>query len=429
MRPNGYVSVVCVAALAAAIGCGTSTPASSTPPPTGLSKRVLLTNQFSSIVNLLDAKKNTLTTKTMGATGASKIITANGTTLVLDSTPNITVIDNATEAVTFSMAIDEAPVDIAITKDGTLAYAAERTLGEVQFGTTKDGIVNPTIIHVPAARRLVMSPNGSKLLVFSDPQTQPNINSIFVIDTASNSVAQITSPNFDQPFTAVFGASETQAFVLNCAGECGSTHLDAGNNVVPNTPSVVSVDFTGVLASPPTPATFTGPLLVPGGATAGILSGTNLFVAGTGAPTTGPGAACPLSRCGALTTINTASLTASASVPITDGLHQKMALTSNSRVYIGASGCSVDPGSAPNTVRGCLTIFNTSTLTTTFPQESSFRQNFDVTGFQPISNSSVMYVIQGGELDFFDTTTDAVATGITVVDIVGRAFDVVQIDP
>jgi hypothetical protein len=40
-----------------------------------------------------------------------------------------------------------------------------------------------------------------------------------------------------------------------------------------------------------------------------------------------------------------------------------------------------------------------------------------------------MYVIQGGELDFFDTTTDAVATGITVVDIIGRAFDVVQIDP
>jgi hypothetical protein len=431
MRPNGYVSVVWVVVLAAAIGCGSSTPSSSsTPPPTGLSKRVLLTNQQSSTVNLLDAQKNTLTTKTFSAPGASKIVTASGTTLVLDSTPSITVISNATEAVTFTMSLDDQPVDVAITKDGTLAFAAERNLGEVRFGTTVDGAVNPAIFHVPAARRLVMSPNGSKVLVFSDPQIQPNINSIFVIDTATKGIAEITSPSFDQPFTAVFGASETQAFILNCAGECGSTHLVAGVPT-PNPASVVSVDFTGVLASPPTPATVGTPLVVPA-ATSGLLNGSTLFVAGTPPPPltpTGPGATCPLSRCGVLSAVNTSSLTLSTTVPVTDGLHEKMALTTNSRLYIGASGCSVDPGSAPNTVRGCLTIFNTTTLATTFPQESSFRQNFNVTGFQPISNSSVMYVIQGGELDFFDTTTDAVATGITVVDIIGRAFDVVQIDP
>jgi hypothetical protein len=64
-----------------------------------------------------------------------------------------------------------------------------------------------------------------------------------------------------------------------------------------------------------------------------------------------------------------------------------------------------------------------------FPEEPSFRQSFDVTGLQPISNRSVIYVVQGGELDIFDTTTDAVATGITAIDVVGKAFDVVQIDP
>ncbi len=426
MRPNGYVSVVWVVALAAAIGCGSSTPSSNTPPPTGLSKRVLLTNQESSTVNLLDAQKNTLTTKTFAAPGASKIVTASGTTIVSDGTPSMTVINNATEAVTFTMSLDDLPADVAITKDGTLAFAAERNLGEVRFGTTVDGNVSPTIFHISGARRLVMSPNGTKLLVFSDPQLQTNINSIFVIDTATKGIAEIASPNFDQPFTAVFGASETQAFILNCAGECGSTHLVAGVPT-PNPASVVSVDFTGVLASPPTPATIGTPLLVPA-ATAGLLNGSILYVAGT-QPQPPPVAACPLSRCGTLTAVNTASLSVSTTVPITDGLHEKMALTTNSRLYIGSSGCSVDPGSAPNTVRGCLTIFNTNTLTTTFPQESSFRQSFDVTGFQPISNSSVIYVIQGGELDFFDTTTDAVATGITVVDIVGRAFDVVQIDP
>ena len=120
--------------------------------------------------------------------------------------------------------------------------------------------------------------------------------------------------------------------------------------------------------------------------------------------------------------------TASAPVAITDGLHEKMAST-NGRIYIGASRCTVQAGSAPNTVRGCLSIFNTGTPGVKFPNESSFRQTFDVTGLQPISSRNIIYVIQGGELDIFDSTTDAVATGITTIDIVGKAVDAVQIDP
>ena len=422
MRPNGYVLVVWMAALTAVIGCGSSSSStSSTPPPTGLSKRVLLTNRTSSTVNLLDAKRDTLTTKTFAATGGSKMVTANGTTAVLSSTaPNLTIIDNTTEVVTFNMALDDQPVDVAITTDGATVFAAERNLGEVRFGTTVDGAVNPNIIHLPSARRLVMSPNGSKLLVFSDPQTQPGLTSFFVIDTASKGVIQVSSPNLDQPFTGVFNGTENQAFILSCGAECGGTGIGA---------NVMLVDFSGVFSSPATPATFSNPTLVQG-ATSGILSGGNLFVAGTPNPAlTGPGAACPLSRCGTLSVLNSTTLALSSAVPITDGLHGKMAVTTTGRIYVGASNCTVDPGSAPNTVRGCLTIFNISTQATTFPQESAFRQDFDVTGLQPISDRNVIYVIQGGELDFFDITADAIASSITVVDIIGNAIDAVQIDP
>jgi hypothetical protein len=38
-------------------------------------------------------------------------------------------------------------------------------------------------------------------------------------------------------------------------------------------------------------------------------------------------------------------------------------------------------------------------------------------------------VVQGAEIDIFDTNTDALASGVTQIDVVGRAFDVVQIDP
>jgi hypothetical protein len=41
----------------------------------------------------------------------------------------------------------------------------------------------------------------------------------------------------------------------------------------------------------------------------------------------------------------------------------------------------------------------------------------------------VIYVVQAGELDIFDLNTDAPATGITQLDVVGRAIDVVLIDP
>ncbi len=417
MRPNNYVSVVWVIVAAAAlIGCGSSSK-SNQPKPTGLKKRVLLTNQQSNVIDLLDAQKDVFSTKNFGATSPTKIITAGGQTAVLDSAQaNFTVVDNTKETVTFTSILNDVAVDLALTPDGKTVFLAERNSNAIQFATTADGAVSPTTITVPNPRRLVMSPNGTRLLVFSDPQAGIT-HSFFIIDTGSKGVIQVTSTNLDQPITGVFGTSDDQAFILNCGPECGGT-----------TASVTPVNFSGVFANPQVPATVGTPIdLHGGGATAGLMNGSSLYVAGT--PATFPAAVtCPLSRCGTLNVVNTSSLSASTPIAVTDGLHQKMAFT-NSRVYLGATGCTVDPGTAANTVRGCLSIFNTGTSGVTFPQESSFRQNFDVTGFQPISNRSVIYVVQGGELDIFDVTTDAVATGITKIDIFGKAVDVVQIDP
>jgi hypothetical protein len=397
----------------AAAGCGSSSNPNQ-PKPTGLKKRVLVSNVQANAVNLLDAQKDTFTTKNLPVTSAAKMVTAKGTTIVLNSAlSEITIIDNATEAVTFGAPIGDVPSDIAITPDGKNAWTAQRNFGFVQSVDTTTGVARP-VIRISNARRLVMSPNGSKLLVFSDTQTQvpPNTHTMFVVDTASGNFQTITdAAHLDQPITAVFGTSDTQAFVLNCGAECGGT-----------TASVVSVDFSG--ATP----TFSANVVVPA-ATVGLLNGSSLYVAGTPVPAlTGPGASCPLSRCGTLSVVNTTALTAAAPVPITDGLHEKIAFTNN-RVYVGSTGCTTDPGTAANSVRGCLSIFNTSSSTVKFPEESSFRQNFDVTGLQPITGRSVIYVIQGGELDIFDQNTDAVAAGITQLDFIGKAVDVVLIDP
>jgi DNA-binding beta-propeller fold protein YncE len=414
MRRNSYLSQFLVAGLALAMaGCGSSAP-SNTPQPTGLTKRVLLSNTVGGSVTVMDAKKDVLSAKVLGVTAPTKMLTAGGTTIAIDSSiSEITVIDNPTEAVTFPSPIGDTPFDIAISPDGKTAWAAMRNFGFVQAVDTTTGIAHP-VIRIGNARRLVMSPKGTKLLVFPDPQAQvpPNTNTFFVVDTATSAVQTITDAlHLDQPFTAVFNGSETQAFILNCGAECGGTAA-----------SVVFVDFTN-------PATaFSAPTPV-AAATVGLLSGPNLYVAGTPAPApTGPSAACPLTRCGALTVISATTLAAGAAIPITDGDHEKMAFANN-RVYVGATGCTVQPGTAANTIRGCLSIFNTATPGTKFPEESALRQNFDVTGLQPISGRSVIYIVQGAEIDIFDTNTDTLVSGLTQIDVVGKAFDVVQIDP
>jgi hypothetical protein len=414
MRRNSYLSQFWVVLLALALaGCGSST-SSNQPKPTGLKKRVLLSNQASSTVNLLDAQKDTFTTKNLDVTSPTKLVTAGGTTVAMDSAGSvITIIDNAKEAVSFAAPIGDLPFDIAIEPNGKKAWAAMRDFGFVQAVDTTSGVAFQ-VLRITNARRLVMSPKGAKMLVFPDPQSQvpPNTHTFFVVDTATGSFQTITDAvHLDQPFTAVFGSSDTQAFVLNCGAECGGT-----------TASVVSVDFTN-----PAPAFApAAPITVPG-ATVGLMNGTNLYVAGT-SPTLPLGLTCPISSCGELTVINTGALTAGNPVAIADGTHENMAFVNN-RLYIGSRGCTVQPGTAANTVRGCLSIFNTGSSAVTFPQESSFRQNFDVTGLLPITGRSIIYVIEGGEIDFFDTNTDAVATGITALDVVGKAFDAVQIDP
>jgi DNA-binding beta-propeller fold protein YncE len=412
MRRNSYLSHFLVASLAVAMaGCGSST-SSNTPKPTGIKKRVLLSNTAAGTVNVMDAQRDTFSAKVLPVSSPAKLLTAAGTTIAMDSINSlITVIDNATETVTFPSPIGDQPFDIAISPDGKNAWAAMRNFGFVQSVDTTTGVARP-VLRIGNARRLVMSPKGTKLLVFPDPQGQvpPNTSTFFVVDTATSAVQVITDAlHLDQPFTAVFNGNETQAFILNCGAECGGTAA-----------SVVFADFTN------TPAAFSAKILV-GGATVGLMNGTNLYVAGT--PSQPPAVAgCPISRCGLLTVINATNLTAGAAIPITDGDHEKMSFANN-RVYVGSTGCTVEPGTAANTVRGCLSIFNTTSSAAMFPTESAFRQNFDVTGFQPISGRSIIYIAQGAELDIFDTNTDTLAPGITQPNVVGKAFDVVQIDP
>jgi hypothetical protein len=424
MRRTKYVLTFWAATgLAIALaGCGSSSSSTSNNnngPLTGLTKRVLVSNQTNSNVIIVDAKRDAFSTKSMGATAAAKMVTSGGFTVVQSSgTATITMINNSQEAVSATGSLLDLPADVAISPDGSTAWAAVRNKSAVEAFDTTTGNIKANVVEslFGSVSRLVMSPNGTKLLVFSDDS--PTIFNI--IDTATFNPVAFTATGLDHPYTAVFNGSETKAFILSCGAECGGAangagvmEVDFGSTTFNPRPVVQPVVLTPV-AGPTAPGAITG-------ATVGLLSGSTLFVAGTPAG----------SSTGTLQSVDAGSLAVTNDGSIPNGLHQVMAMTSNNRLYVGARDCTVTPvpPAGSNMVFGCLAVFDTSAHTITIPPESSFRQDFNVTGLQPISNRSVIYVIEGGELDIFDITTNLPSTSITQLDIIGNAIGIVQIDP
>jgi DNA-binding beta-propeller fold protein YncE len=402
--------------------CGSSQ--ASTKKTSGLKKRVLISNTLGNAfidqagilrpgtgaVDIMDASADRFVSQSnplsdlfpalhINATGAAGMATAGGITAVINASGStLTLIDNAKEEAAHEVVFVERVEDVAISTDGKTAYAAVRNTGQVAIVNTADATV--TFVSVPSPRRLVLSPNGSRLLVFADdPQTlpPPRTNAFCVIDTAAKTATSISLPGQDQPVFGVFNTSETRAFILNCGAECfGSTA------------SVMLIDFSGaptIVSSVPVAA-----------ATTGMLNGTTLYIAGT--PVGG--------SMGTFQSVNTASMTASTAVSITDGHHEKIAFANN-RIYVGALACTPVNNNVTGKIRGCLTIFNTTSGTALLPEVSRLRAGFGVTGLRPIAGRNVVYVCEGGELDIYDTATDLITND--KIDVVGQAADAVQIDP
>lgn len=410
------------------IGCGGSGSSSTT--TSGIKKRVFLSNETGSAnitppsgvpippgLQIIDANKDVVSAFNISVPGAAKVVSNGGFTVVIDSNENdVSIVDDSKEQVTQTFGTLDRVMDLTVTPNGGTAFAAVRNPGVLDIINTSTNA--GTALNIPTVSRVVISPNGTKLLAFvDDPQTlSPMVqggfpqNAFFVIDVASNSVTPIARPGSctttapitcDQPYSAVFNGSETKAFILDCGAECGGTAGSA---------NVVTVDFSGATPVFGTPIPVTA-------ATVGLLNGSSLFVAGTPAA----------SSTGSLQVINTGSSTVASSFTIQDGLHTKMVMASNNRLYVGSQACTPVSDATTGLTRGCLAIFNTSNSALVLPEVNPLRINFDVTGIQPISNRTVVYVVQGGELDIYDTNTDQLTA--TQIAIIGVAVDVVQVDP
>ncbi len=284
-----------------------------------------------------------------------------------------------------------------------------------------------TTIAVTNAQTVIASSNGTQLLVFSNDSDAITVlspsSAVPPVDLSclSGSVNPVCTmvPGFDRPVWAL--VSGNTAYILNCGAECGGVQA-----------SVQTLDLTTLAVGPPVSVN---------GATIGLLSGSQLFVAGNGTPT-GPlctsipsAATTAATYCGTLDIVDLSTMTdpyynnPSAEIAITDGFHDRIDMTTNGQVFVGSHHCTNvgNVGNPSGEVRGCLSIYRTADNSVVIPPD-----NGNVDGLQGFTTRDAEYVAEGGNLRVYYTLTDTLLINdflpLGTIDIVGYVGDVKAID-
>jgi hypothetical protein len=273
-------------------------------------------------------------------------------------------------------------------------------------------------VDIPAVRYLAMNNSGTRVLAFSD-----NSDSVAVITPSNigNGNAVTYLGGFDHPIAAFFSSDDTVAYVVNCGAECGGI-----------TSSVQKLETTPTLCLP----SGVCPAVPVSAATAGLMDGSTLYLAGTPVPAAAcTGQTTAATNCGVLTTFDLTTMTVTDTIAITDGTHGQIAMGANGQLFIGAQNCTELTG---NEVRGCLSIYNTTSVAVGSVPPNSVSvpaAGGDVTGIQPVAKRTVVYVVQDGALSIYDATTDGLFKNPNdpnhpgqILNLVGDFYDVKTID-
>jgi hypothetical protein len=408
------------------ISCGGSKAATTT---SGLTFRAFISNPVNlnpngggfPALNIVNATKDVLSpfvvslSGTVGTAGMMVESPKRDRTVVFSSTgafpggSALGIVNNATESASSSVTLPGSTESMFVWIDNTTLFAAVPTApvsGQLAGAVVQVDISNAAltaIIPLAGAHYLIPSPSGNQILVLSDTGNAVTLLSPALISTG-NALTTVGG-SFDKPVWAVFSSDGSTAYVMNCGPECGGTTAGI---------SVIDMTQSSLTATPIVPVT--------GGATTGLLSGGNLYVAGTLPPT---GTDCQATLCGTLTVFPSADLSATPSIfQITDGYHNNLVMAPNNQLFIGSRICTNITASSSTLGRGCLSVFNSAGNAV-----YTAAQNGDVTGIQPITHRTVVYVCEGGALTIYDTALDLgtqrqLQPQKTQVTLVGQAVDV-----
>ena len=342
-------------------------------------------------------------------------------TMVFNDTDNeLDVVNNAKETPNGKVTLPSSTQSMAVSSDATLGFAAvpQAPVAGLAPGAVELINLTTTALEAPVpncpptnplsnclsgARYIVLSSDNTHLLVFGNATNAFTVVGLSNIGTTSSpnwvvsSTTQVIPPpgglaQLDHPVWAVFSPDGSTAYILSCGAECGGTTASI-------TPFTLATNQLGP----------TVPLA--GGATYGASFGNTVYVVGSVECLTG---ANPIS-CGKLSILNTSGNTVQLvkTVSIPAGYHDRMAVTSDNQVFIGAQGCT----------SGCLSIYNSNNGNVVIGSDLG-----EVTGIQPISGRPQVYVVQNGELRNWSTLTDTLSPPQQQIDIVGQGVDVKLVD-
>lgn len=419
-----FVGIVLAGALLLTASCGYKAPSSSSSSSTShLTDRVFVSQSVSVPSSsafpggvapglfIVDGSKDVQARSFIGTqNNAGTLVLApnKSVTLVMSAVDNsVALVNNAGETTSGQIVLPGPAENLSISPTATFAFAPVpnapllgQAPGALYVITLSTGSLASTV-PIPGARFVSQSHNGNRLLVFSE-----NSDSVTVVD--SSNIGTSVPPSsviggFDRPVAAFFSTDDSTAYVLNCGAECGGTaasvqKLDLGTETLSG--SAIPVDA----------------------ATTGLLSGNTLYVAGTPAASSAnscAGQTTAATVCGRLSIVDLNAGAATASYGITDGYHDRIDLSDNGQLFVGAKRCTTINTSSE--VRGCLSVFNTLSPGVVFPPKAG-----DVTGLQAIPGRNRVYVAQGGELWIYDTVTDQLVTN--QIDLSGNVVDVKLVD-
>jgi len=380
-----------------------------TNPKNSIKNRAYISNQYSGNLQIVDSATdltaffsssftNNNTTNqiadlsvniAVGVSATFLVVSPNAaTTAVYDPLAiSMDLVNNMTQTTTATIGLPTWAAMAVFSPDSNTLYVptgnvaiSGSTPGAVELISVPNTAIS-TYIPIPSVRWVALNPAGSMLLAFAD-----NADTMWVTDVTGTTYTPTAIAGFSRPVNAFFSSDGNTAYVLNCGNQCGGSAP----------PSVAKFDMTSQTIISTTEV---------GGATVGLLNGTTLYVAGYASGNNGT-----------LDIVDTTTMTRTTanSIPINDGQQWKMAINNN-KLYIGAKTCN-------NTVTGCLSVVNLATGTPDAPLPPLG----PVTGMLSVPNRNVMYVIQGGKLNIYDTTTDQLQK--TQLAFRGALYDVVQID-
>ena len=366
-----------------------------------------------------------------------------------DSDGSVGIVDYGKEASSGSAgSFPSKSSSVAVPATFTRVYSAEPAIGQV---IVYDNLLGSAYaLNLPNVQKVVVNPGDTVALAMvrnsntlyrivklnanqANPpgavDCQPYYLPVYcVVPVASDP----KNPSFDRPVDAYFSIDGNNVFVLNCGPECGGVRSSV------STLQLAPLNIFTVPTTNPDVNPLVVNVAVPGGATAAISDGNNLYVSGQQLLPDGL-------FTGNLTTISLASNAVTGKVSISDGYHSKMLFADDNTLWIGSQFCATGERAKLGQNYNCLTRYDLGALTAQVipnvtPGSSTAAQqvpypNTDgnlyyygsLTGLCWVQNLHKVYTAYGGQVHAFNTNDGSEINNFYIT-VQGTALDVAYID-